>query len=203
MGVTSQEQQDSDNDGRDQTSDAPTSPPATRIANPRSRHHSVSSDTAPPLPPRPNTLNLLDEGATPPGTIRHTAQSSLQGKATTAVSLTDIGFQQLQDGGKDTYPTHVLPGNLRAKASLSQLASSRGSETGDSASIRSSAPNAEAGEVENVFNDFAAESGVIYQDSSGLLQFPEFQADDVDDDFASEFESVGEIEDGGENEGLS
>ncbi|RJE24551.1 hypothetical protein PHISCL_03138, partial [Aspergillus sclerotialis] len=87
-------------------------------------------------------------------------------------------------------------------ASLSQLTSSRGSETGDSASIRSSIPNAEAGEVENVFNDFAAESGVTHQDSSGLLQFPEFQADDVEDDFASEFEPVGEVKEGGENEEL-
>jgi hypothetical protein len=33
------------------------------------------------------------------------------------------------------------------------------------------------------------------------MQFPEFQADDVEDDFASELEPVGEIGEGGENEG--
>lgn len=200
MGANSQDQQD---EGQEQTSDTPVSPPAIDTASYDSRHYSVDSDAPPPLPPRPNTLNLLDEGATPPGTVRQTTHPSLQGRATTAVSLTDIGFQQSQDGGKETHPAHIgLPGNLRARASLSQLASSRGSETGDSASIRSSIPNAEAGDVENVFNDFAAESGVIHQDSSGLLQFPEFQADDVEDDFASEFEPVGEVSEGGENEGL-
>lgn len=204
MGANSQEQPQHSpgKNEQDLTSDTPVSPPATGDVN-SSRRHSTSSDAPPPLPPRPDTLNLLDEGASQSGTIRHTGQPNLQGKATTAVSLTEIGFQQSQDGGKDTYPTHSIPpGNLRAKASLSQLASSRGSETGDSASIRSSAPNAEAGEVEHVFSDFAVESGVVHQDSSGLLQFPEFQADDVEDDFASEFETIGEIEEGGENEEL-
>lgn len=193
----------SSNDRREQPNQTG-SPPTRDIANPRSRQHSVSSEgPRPPLPPRPDTLNLLDEGTSPLGAVRETAPPSLQGKATTAVSLTDIGFQQPQDGGKDTYPAHpVLPGSLRARASLGQLASSRGSETGDSASIRSSAPNADAGEVENIFSDFAAESGGIQQDSSGLLQFPEFRADDVDDDFASEFEPVGEVEEGSEEEGL-
>ena len=200
MGANSQERQD---EGQEPTSGTTRSPPATDTASHRSRPPSESSDVPPPLPPRPNTLNLLDEGANSPGTVRQTAQPNLQGKATTAVSLTDIGFQQSQDGGKDTHATHIsLPSSLRARASLSQLTSSRGSETGDSASIRSSIPNAEPGEVENVFNDFAAESGVTHQDSSGLLQFPEFQADDVEDDFASEFEPVGEVTEGGENEGL-
>lgn len=192
----------SSNDRREQPNheDAPR---AADTAGPRSRQHSVSSDGArPPLPPRPDTLNLLDEGTSPAGGIRQSAPQNLQGKATTAVSLTEIGFQQSQDDGKDVYAAQPsLPGNLRARASLSQLASPRGSETGDSASIRSSAPNVEAGEVENIFSDFAAEPGGIQQDDSGLLQFPEFWADDVDDDFASEFEPVGEVDEGGENEG--
>jgi hypothetical protein len=56
--------------------------------------------------------------------------------------------------------------------------------------------------MENVFSDLlAAESGVVQQDGTGLLQFPEFQADDVEDDFASEFEPVGEVEEGEDNEG--
>lgn len=195
------EQHDLSSSGREQSSHT-ASPPAVTV-NSGSRPQSQSSEgPRPPLPPRPGTLNLLDEGTTPPGAIRQTLPPNLQGKATTAVSLTDIGFQQ-SDGAKDAYPAQSAhPGTLRARASLSQLASSRDSETGDSASIRSSAPNVEVGEVENVFSDFAAEPGGIHQDSSGLLQFPEFRADDVDDDFTSEFEPVGEVEEGGENEGL-
>ena len=119
------------------------------------------------------------------------------------MSLTDIGSQQNLDGPKENLPIRNLPGTLRAKASLSQVASSRASEAGDSVSARSSLLNPDVSEVENVFNDFiATEPGGIHQDSTGLLQFPEFQADDVDDDFTSEFEPVGEVDEGGENEGL-
>jgi hypothetical protein len=113
--------------------------------------------------------------------------------------LTDIASH---DGRKESYPIRNLPGTLRAKASLNHLATPRGSDTADSASIRSSVPHADLGEVENVFSDFAtAEPGPVQQDSTSLLQFPEFQADDVDDDFTTEFETVGEVEDDGENEG--
>lgn len=158
----------------------------------RSRDPSVSSEEQrPPLPPRPNTLNLLDE--------RQAAQSNLQAKATTAVSLTDIESQQIPD----TIPNRGLPDTLRARTSLSQIGSSKASETGDSMSIRSSIPNTDIGEVENVFNDFiTTEPGTVHQDSTGLLLFPEFRADDVEDDFVSEFESVGEVDEHGENEGL-
>ncbi|RMZ46160.1 Vacuolar fusion protein mon1 [Aspergillus flavus] len=154
----------------------------------------------PPLPPRPNTLNLLDEGASSSRTLRQSTQSALQSRATTAVSLTDIASH---DGGKESYPARGLPGTLRAKASLSHLASPRGSDTADSASVKSSVPQTDFGEVENVFSDFvAAESGPMQHDSTGLLQFPEFQADDVDDDFTEEFEPVGDVGDEGENEEL-
>ncbi|BAE57504.1 unnamed protein product [Aspergillus oryzae RIB40] len=154
----------------------------------------------PPLPPRPNTLNLLDEGASSSRTLRQSTQSALQSRATTAVSLTDIASH---DGGKESYPARGLPGTLRAKASLSHLASPRGSDTADSASVKSSVPQTDFGEVENVFSDFVAtESGPMQHDSTGLLQFPEFQADDVDDDFTEEFEPVGDVGDEGENEVL-
>lgn len=171
--------------------------PTADAADTRSRPQSESSEgPPPPLPPRPDTLNLLDEGPSPSGALRPTGPPNLQGKATTAVSLTDIGSRQ-EEGGKEDHSAYVVrPGSLRARASLGQLASSKGSETGDSASIRSSAPNAEAGDVENIFNDFAESVGV--QQDSGLLKFPEFP----DDDFANEFEPVGEVEEGGENEDI-
>ncbi|KAK9571084.1 Vacuolar fusion protein mon1 [Aspergillus fumigatus] len=157
----------------------------------------------PPLPPRPNTLSLLDEGFISPRSTRQSSSSSLQAKATTAVSIPDISLLQLNDGGKENHPTRGPFGSLRAKASLTQLTASKGSDAGDSASIRSTAPNTELGEAENVFSDFLAqESGDVQQDSSGLLQFPEFRTDDVEDDFTSEFEPIGELDDDGRNEEL-
>lgn len=150
-----------------------------------------SEEPRPALPPRPNTLNLLDESMGSPKAAR-------QAKATTAVSLTDINTQA--DGSKDT---RSVPGSLRARASLSQVASSRASEAGDSTSVRSSVVNHDAGEMENLLNDFlATETEGAHQGSTGLLQFPEFRADDVEDDFAGEFESVGEIDENQANEGL-
>lgn len=150
-----------------------------------------SEEQRPALPPRPNTLNLLDENAGSPKAVR-------QAKATTAVSLTDIKSQA--DGPKEI---RSVPGSIRAKASLSQVASSRGSEAGDSTSVRSSVANHDVGEMENLFNDFlATEPEGVHQDNTGLLQFPEFRADDVEDDFAGEFESVGEIDENKANEGL-
>ncbi|PLB41316.1 guanine nucleotide exchange factor MON1 [Aspergillus candidus] len=166
-----------------------------------SEGRSASSEgSPPPLPPRPNTLGLLDEGGASLRVPRSTTQSNLQSKATTAVSLTDIGSNS---GGKENNHAHGLAENLRAKASLSHIASSRASETGDSASIRSSIPHADPGEADHVFSDFVvSDEPVVQQDSSGLLRFPEFQADDVEDGFASEFESVGNVEEDGNNEEL-
>jgi hypothetical protein len=124
----------------------------------------------------------------------------LQAKATTAVSTPDINLLQLNDGGKENYRSPL--GALRAKASLTHLTASRSSDAGDTASIRSTAANTELGEAENVFSDFlAAESRDVQQDSSGLLQFPEFPSDDVEDDFMSEFEPIGDLDDQSKNEG--
>ncbi|THC95988.1 hypothetical protein EYZ11_004535 [Aspergillus tanneri] len=140
-------------------------------------------------------MHLLDEGAS---SSRNTMHTNLQSSATTAISLTETVSHE---GGKDSQSTRSNSGTLRAKASLSHLASSRGSETGDSASIRSSIPYTESNDVDNIFSDFiVTESGPNQPDSAGLLQFPEFQADDVEDDFATEFEHVGGVGAKGENE---
>jgi hypothetical protein len=86
---------------------------------------------------------------------------------------------------------------------LSHLATPKGgSDAGDSASIRSYAPYSESGDGENIFGDLASSDlGVVQQDSTGLMQFPEFQADDMEDDFTTEFEPVGEIDVEEGNEG--
>ncbi|EAW11273.1 guanine nucleotide exchange factor MON1 [Aspergillus clavatus NRRL 1] len=157
----------------------------------------------PPLPPRPSTLSFLDEGYTSSRSIRQTSQVNLQAKATTAVSLTDIGFRQSSEGDGEDHSAPDFPEPLRAKASLNQPKTSKGSDAGDSTSIGSTIPNVELGEVENVFSDFlAAEPSAPQEDGSGLLQFPEFRADDAEDEFATEFEPIGDLNEQGENEEL-
>ncbi|KAJ5081608.1 hypothetical protein NUU61_009872, partial [Penicillium alfredii] len=151
----------------------------------------------PPLPPRPNTLSLLDD--------EPASRTTLQAEATTALSRTDIGTQSPGRGGsaQPALAVRGLPRVLRAQASLSQLASPRGSEAGDTASIRSSVQGGDAGDMEAFFKDFVATApGQHEQEVTSLLHFPEFPADDVDDDgFLSEFEPVGELdEDEGDEE---
>lgn len=184
----------SDQDGNEQGSSS-TAEPSFTADSPQPDIGGLQPDSEeqrPALPPRPNTLNLLDENAGSPKAVR-------QARATTAVSLTDINSQA--DGPKEI---RSVPGSIRARASLSQVASSRASEAGDSTSVRSSVVNHDIGEMESLFNDFlATEPEGVHQDSTGLLQFPEFRADDVEDDFAGEFESVGEIDENQTNEGMS
>jgi hypothetical protein len=52
--------------------------------------------------------------------------------------------------------------------------------------------------------DFAATAPSSQRhEAIGLLDFPEFAADDIDDDgILSEFEAVGELNEEGDNEGL-
>lgn len=184
-------------DSRDELVDSPSvapsefSPPHTE-----SRDRSPSSEgVRPPLPPRPNTLNLLnDEPA---------SRASLQAEATTAVSREEIGTQTSDIGSAhSTLAVRGLPRGLKARASLSQLASPKGSEAGDSASIRSSIQNGDVGDVEALFKDFVTAVPGGHSDAASLLHFPEFPADDVDDDgFLSEFEPVGELNEEAGNEG--
>ncbi|RAH85942.1 vacuolar fusion protein mon1 [Aspergillus japonicus CBS 114.51] len=182
-----------------ETENPPTPPPSSSLRQPStSSDRESEEERPPPLPPRPNTLRLLDEGGASLRTSRPGAPTNLQSRATTAVSLTDIGCH---DAGKESRVVREGSETLKAQTSLNHLTSSRGSETGDTASIRSSGPQGDIGDVENVFGDFVAtDTGLIRKHSTGLLQFPEFQADDVEDDFASEFEPVGEVDEEGGNE---
>jgi len=184
-------------------SDVPTPPQSTQY---HSSNRSSSSDgRPPPLPPRPSTLSLLDDGGAAPGTPRlniPATQPSLQSRATTAISLTETTFD---DGRKEGLPVRNLPATVRAKASLSHLGTPRRrSDAADSASIRSYTPHLESGDVDNIFSDLAlSDLGVVQQDSTGLMQFPEFQADDMGDDLTIEFEPVGEIDGKEGNEGAA
>lgn len=151
----------------------------------------------PPLPPRPNTLNLLnDESA---------SRATLQSEATTAVSREEIDTQK-PDGIDNAYSTLAvrnLSRGPKAKASLSQIARSRAtSDAGDSASIRSSIPNGDVGDMDMLFKDFITSAPDAQSGAASLLHFAEFPGDDVDDaQFLTEFEPVGEIDENVGNEG--
>ena len=191
-------QQDAKTDGQQpvETSKQP------YLSSPSIPDHDDRSDSSegerPPLPPRPNTLSLLSDETG--------SRTVLQAEATTAISRTDIETH-LPEATGSAYSTLAVRGlaqGPKARASLSQLASPRGSEAGDSASIRSSIPNGDPGDVEALFMDFASTApGSQRQGATGLLDFPEFAADDIDNDgIISEFEAVGGLNEEGDNEGL-
>lgn len=151
----------------------------------------------PPLPPRPETIDLLNEG----NTFRtSTTRPNLQSQATTALSLTDITGQTNADG-RDGFVAgfgRTLLGGLRAKASLSQLNSARGSEAGDTASVISYAPNSE--QDESLFGEFANES-IGDSEKIEILGQDEYPQDGTAHEFVEEFEPIGELDEDGQNEG--
>ena len=181
-------QADSQTDVLDQpVADSPLSDPSPPHVN-RDRSSSPEGPR-PPLPPRPNTLSLLNDD-----TI---SRATLQAGATTAVSRAEVDTQA-PDGGGSAYSTLAIRGlsrGLKARASLSQLTSSRASEAGDTASIRSSIQNGVVGDVEALFKDFVTSAPGGHSSAASLLHFPEFPTDDMDDDeFLLEFEPVGELD---------
>lgn len=161
-----------------------------------------AEEVRPPLPPRPETIDLLNEG----NAFRtSTTRPNLQSHATTALSLTDITGQTNADGGDGFvagFGRTLLGRGLRAKASLSQLNSARGSEAGDTASVISYAPNSEEGQDESLFGEFANEANA--QDGSGnvdILSHDEYPQDGTEHGFVEEFEPIGELDEDGQNEG--
>ncbi|KAJ5772638.1 hypothetical protein N7520_003167 [Penicillium odoratum] len=182
--------------------DAVENPPAPATPSPPHaphavRDHSPSSEgERPPLPPRPNTLNLLNHESA--------SRATLQAGATTAVSRAEID-SRTPEGTGSAYSSLAIRGlsqGLKAKASLSHLASPRGSE-GDTASIRSYVHNGDVGDVEALFKDFITSAPGGNSRTGSLLHFPEFPAEDADDDgVLTEFEPVGEIDEDAKNEDL-
>ncbi|KAJ5287396.1 Vacuolar fusion protein mon1 [Penicillium angulare] len=177
-------------DSRDEPADE--NSPAPVNSDPSHRDSSPSSEgERPPLPPRPNTLSLLND------------ESASRAGATTAVSRTEIDTQT-NEGAGNAYSSLGIRGisqGLKAKASLGHLTSSRGSEAGDTASIRSSAQIGDVGDVDALFRDFITSTHGENSETTGLLHYAEFPADDVnDDEFLTEFEPVGEIDEEAGNE---
>ncbi|KAI9868718.1 MAG: Vacuolar fusion protein mon1 [Trichoglossum hirsutum] len=173
----------------------------------------------PPLPPRPQ---ISPERPTTSSTsLYHPATSipSLQSKATTALSFTDIHTQSFPDGSRGTYATSsarsvagfsadISPAGYRSGASTSRNAS----EYGDSASIKSYVPTLlGGGDIESLIGD-VLDSG---QESSPwrllnsqvesenpLSQLPEEETE-FEVKFAEEFNEIEDLSADGSNEGMS
>jgi hypothetical protein len=120
--------------------------------------------------------------------------------------LKDISRQ----ANSDTVDT-LIPGfgrtllgrGLKARTSLSQLNSTRGSEAGDTASIRSVIANSEEGQDESIFGDFAAEAAHhLHTEKVGVLGLPEFPQDDGANEFVREFDDIGDLDEISDNEGM-
>ena len=121
----------------------------------------VSQSYRPPLPPRPSNLSLL-QGDIPshvrPQQPRAPSTAHLQSLATTAVSRTDVQTKAYQDGSRGTIaasgdktPSERLSSTYGSTKGLKSVS---GSEAGDAASIRSTAPTVgRSGENESLLGD--------------------------------------------------
>lgn len=181
-------------------------------STPKSRSESLET-ARPPLPPRPKTVGAQDEEATSPTgsprLARLGSKQNLQSSATTALSLADISTQIFPDGSRETHSsTPDKASNLQdvmPKASISRMTSRRGSESGETASIRSYIPNAvAAGDLESIFGDFPGRAGwnSAVTDNFDSFDLAEFQDEDTDFDFSDEFEPIGQLDTDGYNEGM-
>lgn len=188
------------------------------FATSTSRSRSISPEgLRPPLPPRPSNLNLLNEGPTSSGSLqgaKYSTRPSLQGKATTALS-----YSEFPDGLRESYASTasraVSGQSTTGKGIVSQPTSQNPSETGDSTSIKSYIPNADAGgEVESLFGDVlgTAQDNLAWDDQGkegAELDVSAFGGDnggeEVEEeaklDFSREFDEIGELDADGKNEG--
>ena len=202
---------------------------STRLYHPVIGRNSKSSDSRsenadaeefrPPLPPRPNTMNSGAEGilsiSDSHRNVHLSSTQNLQSKPTTALSLAGINTQTFQDGPKEvdsTSPGKSLPlRGLDLKSSFSQPGSGRGSDAGDSGSLRSYIPGGEThGDEESIFGDLASisQEKPIWDPNSDQgekhdsFDISRSAGEDVDLDFSDEFDSVDEFQPSGHNKGM-
>ena len=179
----------------------------------------LEEDSRPPLPPRPGTLDLFQEGKHSPGNSLQRPKKSnrpnLQSTATTALSRTDIQTQSYQDGSRETYAASAettLPSKSAGVfGSIRRFKGIGGSETGDSASVRSYAPTLEAGgDGESLLGEVLGAS----QSPSWKLLSTQYEAPDPFDsatyendeatvDFYREFDEIRAVDKDGGSEGAT
>lgn len=180
--------------------------PVEQIRAPREDDTVEPEELRPPLPPRPEILDLLNEGNT---LLTTPKRLNLQSHATTAVSLTDINGQTNAEGRNGFVAglgRVMLGSGLRAKASLSQLNSARGSDSADAVSVSSYVPKSVDSPDDSLFGEFAADenatgNAVDNPKRSDVLNLDEYPQDGSEEGFADEFEPIGELQEDSSSEG--
>ena len=165
----------------------------------------------PPLPPRPDTLNLLNERPAASAGLK-LPRPDLLSRATTGVSYTDINYHSGQDGSAETYAStrpHTPTGQLsRAQSKANLHSGGKGSDAGDSASIASAMPSSDAGgDIASLMGDtMSHEQNSAWKILSSDTEKPDpFEVSPAEDEreareFDREFEEIGDIDPDGENE---
>ena len=165
------------------------------------RSRSISPEQRPPLPPRPSAnLSLLGNRSRAPSSSAQPARPATRGRATTALSLTDVNTHVYHDGSRDLQATP-------AQRVVSGRESTRTSDAGDSVSVKSYVPNAELGQdVGSLFGglmgNIANRPALLDAALGGLSEEEDTQdfSDQPRFNFAQEFEGIGELDEEGSNE---
>ncbi|KAL6714458.1 Vacuolar fusion protein mon1 [Lecanora helva] len=167
----------------------------------------IEEERPPPLPPRPPNLKYS------PGAGLHVPKRNtrpqLQSTATTALSRTDIHTQSYPDGSRETTASAVQtrePSSSIGFGSIRKFRGLGGSETGDTASIKSYAPTLEAGgDVESLLGEVLGASSQtpvwqMFHDQQGATDtFNELDHED-DELTAAFYREFDEIRDSGADE---
>lgn len=173
-------------------------------------------DAPPPLPPRPNKLDLLAERSpiSASGSLRLPRRASrpqLQARPTTALSLADAHTTTHHDGTLARSGSRTVSRKASA-ATLGRAASRVGSDMDDSSSVRSYAPSLDyGGHAESLLGDILADQATpAWKALSAQLEVEDpFErlehVFDEDDLFSArlhhEFDALEELRADGSNEG--
>jgi vacuolar fusion protein MON1 len=157
----------------------------------------------PPLPPRPT--NLSSFRSRPSASYNdHGSKDGLVSGTTTALSPTEVNTYTTTDGSRRLRPsTGSRSPSSTLFAGRGIIGSPRPSDTGDSSSLRSYLPHSDAQEeVRTLFGNRITDDEDESNNPSGEQDvFPShIQGDDIDLDFAAEFDTVEDIEEDGNNE---
>ena len=194
--------QHSDDDGHDNAS-VPES--ATKELLENAKQRSKGEALRPPLPPRPTNLSSFRSRPSTAYRDQGTKDGLLSG-TTTAISMTDVSTYTIHDGSHKTYPSKTIKSpSSHSFVGRNIIGSPRPTDTGDSSSLRSYVPQLDTREeVRSLFgNQITDDERESNCHSSRNEAFPShIEGDNGELDFATEFDSLPEVEEDGRNEEL-